>query len=107
MASGAPGCEWGKKWGDGKEVKRIWSWRFIALIETLKRKGRQGSAGRRGGNYGGRAVEQRKGGRDRKEKLTGGAGVSVAERKRRGREIWAAAGKRRKGSGPVGPKGEG
>jgi hypothetical protein len=80
--------------GNGKKLKRIWSWRFIALIGAVERKGEVEEAGRRGGDYGGRAAEQRKGrGCGRKEELTGGVGVSVtAGEKRKGKDRWATMG---------------
>jgi hypothetical protein len=102
MAGGYAGVKEQEEGENGKKLKRIWSWRFIALIGAVERKGEVEEAGRRGGDYGGRAAEQRKGrGCGRKEELTGGVGVSVtAGEKRKGKDRWATMG------GGVGPEGE-
>jgi hypothetical protein len=94
MAGGYAGVKEQEEGENGKKLKRIWSWRFIALIGAVERKGEVEEAGRRGGDYGGRAAEQRKGrGCGRKEELTGGVGVSVtAGEKRKGKDRWATMG---------------
>jgi hypothetical protein len=84
--------------GNCKKLKRIWSWRFIALIGALGRKGEVEEVGRRGGDYGGRAAEQRKG-RAREEGRADrwGRRVNDLGGERKGKDRWAAVGVARKG----------
>jgi hypothetical protein len=61
MAGGYAGVKEQEEGGNSKKLKGIWSWWFIALIGALGKKGEVEEAGRRGGDYGGHAAEQRKG----------------------------------------------
>jgi hypothetical protein len=76
---GCKGARGGKE--NGKKLKRIWPWRFTALIGALGRKGEVEEAGRCGGDLGGRATEQRKGRGHGIEESTDRWGRHVSDRR--------------------------
>jgi hypothetical protein len=105
MADGSSGCKEGKNKGreeTDKSLKRIDHGRIIALIETLHRKGRQGSTARRGGDLGSASIRNRRrepGKEDGADKWVRSVGDRGKNKK--GSRSWAVCGRRSWASGPL------
>jgi hypothetical protein len=105
MADGSSGCKEGKNKGreeTDKSLKRIDHGRIIALIETLNRKGRQGSTARRGRDLGSASIRNRRrepGKEDGADKWVRSVGDRGKNKK--GSRSWAVCGRRSWASGPL------